>query len=437
MKMARLIEATGRGKHLLARRCMAGFYGEECEPKPLKPSVEIACAGWELYPVYAVDATGLCTCRRRERCKDPGKHPATKHGFNDAISDPLKIAAMFGTRPGCNIGVATRVRSRVAVLDVDSYYGGGQSLKRLQEEHGPLPGTRVHQSGGADVHYFYALPEGLEHLPSKDLADGIELKADGSGVVLPPSKHLSGGRYEVLIGGPLAPLPQWIIEAANRLDVIEGGHEGVRPTDSRFELPELIFEGIRNRILYRYGCSLRAHGWEHGAILQELRKVNAERCVPPLDDDEVRRISQSAASHAKGNASKVSPEVLEAVAFLEEKARVRTAKGLGGRSRWACYRALLDCSKRHGSIYADRDVAVRISVRQVALDAGLSLRTTYRSLDALLASGLVYRASYGEGATPGALALRMPARQARSDTNRGGGGGWCEWCHYVPFGGAV
>jgi len=46
--------------------------------------------------------------------------------------------------------------------------------------------------------------------------------------------------------------------------------------------------------LYRYGCSLRAHGWDRIAILAELRQANEERCVPPMPDDEVRKIARSA-----------------------------------------------------------------------------------------------------------------------------------------------
>jgi hypothetical protein len=45
-----------------------------------------AAPGWELYPVYPLDDQGVCTCSKRERRSDPGKHPATAYGFNDASS---------------------------------------------------------------------------------------------------------------------------------------------------------------------------------------------------------------------------------------------------------------------------------------------------------------------------------------------------------------
>jgi hypothetical protein len=236
----------------------------------------------------------------------------------------------------------------------------------------------------------------------------VEVKSDGAGVALPPSIHVSGRRYEVLINAPLAPLPSWVAELVSELRVLPGGAE--QPTESRFKLPEHIYETAspRNRILFDYGCSLRAHGWDHAAILTELRRVNAERCIPPMSDYEVQKIARSAARYQPGNALTVLPEVLAAVAYLEERAGHRAKKGLAAHSRWAVYRAALDCAKRHGYMHNGRDVAVRISVRRLALDAGLGMTATQDALAELDASRLVYRASRGNGPVPGSLALRVP-----------------------------
>lgn len=111
-----------------------------------------------------------------------------------------------------------------------------------------------------------------------------------------------------------------------------------------------------------------------------------------MSDDEVWTIACSAASYMPGNASTVSPKVLAAVAYLEERAGHRAKKGLAAHSRWAVYRALLDCAKRHGFLHKGRDVAVRISVRRLARDAGLGKTATQDALVGLEASRLVYRA---------------------------------------------
>jgi DNA-binding transcriptional ArsR family regulator len=127
-----------------------------------------------------------------------------------------------------------------------------------------------------------------------------------------------------------------------------------------------------------------------------------------MSDYEVQKIARSAARYQLGNALTVSPEVLAAVAYLEEKAGQRVKKGLGAHSRWAIYRSILDSAKRHGRMYRGRDVVVRIAIRRLALDAGLSKSASQDALYALQASGLVYRISRGNGPVPGSLALRVP-----------------------------
>lgn len=93
---------------------------------------------------------------------------------------------MFSSRPGANIGLATGRESGVVALDLDTWYGGGQSLTDLEARHGKLPPTRIHQSQ-KDLHWLFAYPERLEHLPSRVVAPGLELKSDGAGLVLPPA----------------------------------------------------------------------------------------------------------------------------------------------------------------------------------------------------------------------------------------------------------
>lgn len=349
-------------------------------------------SGWALYPVWPVDCLGVCTCRKRAGCEGLGKHPMTRNGIHDASSDPEKVAAMLSRRPGCNLGLRTGLASGVTVLDVDSYEGGGSSLKRLQKEHGPLPATRLHQSGSSDLHYFFAIPEGLDRLPSRTISPGVELKADGAGVVLPPSNHASGGRYEVLIAGPLAPLPRWVMEPVSKRTVIEGGgkerHE--RPTRSRYVLPETIYESspTRNRTLYLYGCSLRAHGQDHAAILRELRRTNAERCVPPMPDNEVRRIAGSAAGHAPGSASTATAEVLEALGAIEAALWARPWPGMGGKSERSVMVSLIKVARRHGTLIP-AGVRVSIATRPLAEDVGMPQPSLMRVVRRLRRAGVV------------------------------------------------
>lgn len=360
---------------------------------------------WRLYPIWPVDEKGVCACPKREKCGHPGKHPAISGGVHGASSEPLEIAEMFAARPGCNVGLATGVRSGAVVLDHDSYAGASGSLKALQEEYGRLPPTRLHQTGSTDLHWLFAVPAGLERLPSRTIAPGIELKADGAGVVLPPSVT-NWGQYEVLIEGPLAPLPGWIVEMATSLTVHEGG--GDRGTESRYRLPEIIREGTRAWTLYRYGCALRAGGHEPAAILEELLGVNKERCRPPLPLPEVEGRARSAARHEAGNASTVTPEALAALADVEAAVLRSPWPEPAGGSEYGVLVALILAARRHGSLIPS-GVRISLDFRSLALAAGMGKSTANRAAHRLRLKGWLRFDNHGRNAEhSGAFVLLVP-----------------------------
>ena len=58
-----------------------------------------------------------------------------------------------------------------------------------------------------------------------------------------------------------------------------------------------IAEGGRNRALYRLACLWRGRGMPEEALAAALWVVNERRCIPPLDQEEVAQITESAARH--------------------------------------------------------------------------------------------------------------------------------------------
>ncbi len=357
-------------------------------------------------PWYAARGIPVFPCKPA-----PDKSPLTRHGFKDATTDPDRIGAWWREHPDASIGVPTGVKFWVLDEDVDPEKGidGCLALEELEMEHGELPRTYTVRTPRGGRHRYFQPAEGVTN-KTGNLPAGLDVRGMGTGYVLvPPSPG-----YTVIDPSPVAPAPEWLLALARasraHLTVHEGQNQG-EATRSRFKLPERILESMpsRNRTLFGYGCSLRAHGWGHAAILEELLAANAERCVPPMDEAEVRKIARSAAGYEPGNASTVDHEVLGAVAFLAQKARQRTRSGLGGASRWAVYRALLDCASRHGWMHRERAVAVRISFRELRREAGLGSKSTLSSaLKALYKGQLVYRPSSNEDAIPGVLALRLP-----------------------------
>jgi hypothetical protein len=93
-------------------------------------------------------------------------------------------------------------------------HGGEESLVEWQVSHGPLPVTVESITGGGGRQlYFSAGDIALRSMVA--VAKGIDLRADGGLVVVPPSLHPSGNLYRWREGrGPseiaLASLPTWL-----------------------------------------------------------------------------------------------------------------------------------------------------------------------------------------------------------------------------------
>ena len=162
--------------------------------------------GWPVFPIWGVDVSGTCRCRKGAKCPSPGKHPRTPQGVHSATTDPAKLERWKWST--ANVGIATGSTSRLVVVDVDGPEGW-KSYATLKEELGPLtesgkPATVTTSCGGA--HAYVAYPEGLT-IPSRaGIAPNVDIRADGGYVVAPPSRHASGHIYA--FGPWIWPLPK-------------------------------------------------------------------------------------------------------------------------------------------------------------------------------------------------------------------------------------
>jgi hypothetical protein len=158
----------------------------------------------------------------------------------------------------------TGSRSGVWVLDEDD----PEALARLPHD---LPQTYTVSTprDGGRHHYFRHVGE--VSTSSGSLPEELDVRGEGGHVIVPPSPC-----YTVASAVPVARAPAWLMEMISKpeFEVIEGDGRSRRARESRFVLPERIREGQRNKTLYRYGCSLRAHDHSYTEILAELRRVS-------------------------------------------------------------------------------------------------------------------------------------------------------------------
>jgi Bifunctional DNA primase/polymerase, N-terminal len=138
----------------------------------------------------------------------PDKRPTTPNGFYNASSDPDGIRQLWRDHPGQLVGVPTGEASGLFVVDIDN--GRHEESNDWLERHSPyLPDTRHHATKSGGVHLLFEHRAGLRNTASK-LAKGVDTRGEGGYIIWWPF-HLGLGAGHCF--GPIAPLPDWMVEA--------------------------------------------------------------------------------------------------------------------------------------------------------------------------------------------------------------------------------
>ena len=199
--------------------------------------------------------------------------------------------------PDCNVGcVFQAVEGGMWAFELDA----PEVVQRIKDETGnSLPTTlRVRSRPGRGHVYFRHNAESLSKI--SNIAQGFVKNADfsvrasnqycvGAGSLHPAT----GEPYEVVCNAPIAECPSWFISWINAQRV-------EKKVSSSADDGEIIPDGKRNSTLASIAGRLRNAGLDREGILEHLRKINAVRCVPPLDEGELETISGSIGKYPVG-----------------------------------------------------------------------------------------------------------------------------------------
>lgn len=292
----------------------------ESTPNMLEWALFWASQGVPVFPVYEVFGE-ICTCSCTKdcrgddhkcgvACKNKGKHPRydktdLRNGQDDATCDREQITKWWTRWPDANIGgvmggadvAAVPHRTRLLAVDVDPRNGGNASLADLCEVYGLewLDRTLQHKTGGGGLHFFFVVADG-EQISKGKLGPGLDVKWKGY-VLLPPSLHASGLRYEINLAQIAHAAPDWLLERLSKQsqptaqsNVISFQEEKERRhSPGGGEGKEKFHEGDRNDGLFAVLMGRLRWGWADNepGLHEQAREINQSRCVPPLDEDEV------------------------------------------------------------------------------------------------------------------------------------------------------
>jgi hypothetical protein len=136
---------------------------------------------------------GKCTCKNT-KCRSPGKHPIFSQSWKMIASDDEnKINGWIKKYKNLNFAIATGrlcelTGKYLVVVDIDK---DNHELVPL------LPKTVSYKTGGGGYHFWYWSKKPIKNSVSL-LAKQVDIRGSNGYVIVPPSTHVSGNKYELL-----------------------------------------------------------------------------------------------------------------------------------------------------------------------------------------------------------------------------------------------
>lgn len=147
---------------------------EKQAPLMLDEALRYAARGWPIFP-----------CR-------PDKRPLTANSFKDASTDAAIIESWWTQWPDALIAAPTGEAIGAWVLDIDD----AAAFHSLANEFA-IPATRSSRTGrGMHLYFAWDADEPVRNRLKCDELPGADIRGEGGYVILPPSLHPSGKRYE-------------------------------------------------------------------------------------------------------------------------------------------------------------------------------------------------------------------------------------------------
>lgn len=182
---------------------------------------------------------------------------------------------------GAGVGMVTGKISGIIVLDVEN-----TCPMPIEEILKLYPTNMISQTGSGGYHLFYQYPLNKGRVSNRvRLFDGIDLRADGGFIVLPPTIHPNGKKYEWKKKGMPSTFPESILEIESE-STGPGGDEWITETLRG------VTQGGRNDAAARLSGYFFKKGVPKGIIESLLMEWN-ERNNPPMPVSEIRTILNS------------------------------------------------------------------------------------------------------------------------------------------------
>lgn len=189
-------------------------------------------------------------------------------------------SSWFRNLSGAGVGAVTGRISNIVVLDVESY-----CPTPIEELLRRYPTQLISKTGSGGYHLFYQFPTNVAKVANRvKIFEGADLRADGGFIVLPPTVHPNGNRYEWVRRGIPGAFPVALLDLQSKPMVQNEGwiSEALRG----------VSEGGRNDTCARLAGYFFKKGI-NAEIVEALLMEWNERNDPPLPVHEVRTTIRS------------------------------------------------------------------------------------------------------------------------------------------------
>lgn len=222
-----------------------------------------------------------------------GKDPALKGNWKDmATCDPERIKGLWGRRE-YNIGVLSADH---IIVDIDDKPGKTGSADWSLFGYPDDTLTVGTPSGGRHIYYHCDKATG-----QPALTRSIDIRAAGQGYVIAPGSEVGGKAYTLLKDVPVLEAPESLVEHCQQRKRREGPVIGEMDADEALAQAEAYLagrngspEGNRDNWTYVTACSVIDFGVSADMCFELLLQWNEEKNAPPLSEEAIRRIADSA-----------------------------------------------------------------------------------------------------------------------------------------------
>lgn len=186
----------------------------------------------------------------------------------------------FNNLSGAGVGAVTGRISNMIVLDVESW-----CKTPIEELLKRYPTQMIAKSGSGGYHLYYQYPQGVSKVSNRvGIFEGADLRADGGFIVLPPTIHPNGNRYEWIKKGPLGVFPKPLLDIESKPTITNEGWitEALRG----------VSEGGRNDTCARLAGYFFKKGMSSDIVEALLLDWN-EKNDPPMPLTELRTTMKS------------------------------------------------------------------------------------------------------------------------------------------------